>query len=1490
MNKNTLLLSKLGQLITLALLLICFSFTIKSQNPSTVWTFVYSETWPHEVWGCPLCTNPLTVPAETRIAYAADYYYFAGSQIIYHLDRNFFATFQGGRLVGGNYETQSCRYKTWGYSTFARDPYGSQCTQLSNKVKVQFSEPAIGKTITIKGAYPQRIKVTENGRQPIYFDLLSENDGNGQPTINGYGTFSLSNKKISGLTVESNSPTYVFSVDSISVTRVPGSYSPKGKNPPPNYCNVTPIDRPAPQIINSHDWSMNAEVTDDDGLVLTDVRLKGRLMAERISVPYYQITTKQGETLDPTQRGELRPSDTGGNLRSRLVSYEETILSDRFVIKATYAIDAISSSQSCLSITQSYEFLADGVGGACTPPASEHIPVGFQLSCNRWRALVNYDFKGSGGKTIQSFNVAQRSHFQVNGHAKNSVGLFKDCDVFRLGLGCIFTSGSGGPVFKSKINPLVSETYAPVIVNGKETKSWDNFHQSYKGWISEPGSNLLVYPFVAAGCPECAHSHWRWGTQFGEAFGNGYPFVPQNSKQDLSIGIFRYRPSEEDPSNIYDLFSLANPEPVRSRPSNLTDLLEIDPFTWTTAREVVQWMSATAKDAPSDEFFRHYSFFITDDPYVLKSISGNNLFSRNNSPREKGPNAAASNGLTGGDAPVSIVYRHLYKDGSTTFVERDPGAIAQLPTGYVHYNNISYDVRTDAAVSGPHTINFNLPSVTEQPMFDTLRVLHSEPDPFNPPQARWVDRTILAPNTPSPDFANRNISAKVNEVGPFVIARLINPPPPNTNISDLGVTITESADPVVAGNALVYTVNVTNTGPDMATGVVLSSGLSPDVRFISADGGTRTCNEVNGTVVCNMDSIASETTLTVTITVEPDEGQIRFPSEGKPILNTVFVTGNESDPVEANNESTISTNALPNPNAPPTAEIQSPARDAIFSGPAAFSAIIGATDSDGTITQAELFLNGESIGNGTLLEAGKYRIDLIDIPYGEHSLIAIATDNGGRKAVSDTVRFFVNGPILITLDSPEESSLFGTPVNIPLTATGVNGSGTIAQVQFFSNGEHVGNGTLSGTDQYNFTWVNAQVGPHSLRAVATDGNGVKSWSESANIYITYAPTVNITSPASGASYPKNGSIALTADARDFDGYVSSVEFLVNGTGSLGQATLTQANTFTRVWSTSQPGTYSVTAKAIDDAGLITISNPITVTVTNNPPTVSIMSPANGSTFGPLPSITLSADASDSDGYFNSVDFYDGSILLGSAYSSPYEFLWSNAGSGSHVLTAKVTDDNAAVTTSNPVSITVDSLGNALLVVGNTTLSAVDTAIKVRLQNLGLNVVVKSATSAVTADATGKLVVVISDSVSPTQVNTKFRTVAIPVVTLDPQLFDDMGMTATTSGNFGTTSSQKNVTITDAAHPMAGGLSGTVQVTNSNTTFGWGKPNANVPKIATLTSDSTKATNFGYVSGAVMPGLTAPERRVGFFYTASSSSLTTNGGLLFDNAVRWAAGL
>jgi hypothetical protein len=95
------------------------------------------------------------------------------------------------------------------------------------------------------------------------------------------------------------------------------------------------------------------------------------------------------------------------------------------------------------------------------------------------------------------------------------------------------------------------------------------------------------------------------------------------------------------------------------------------------------------------------------------------------------------------------------------------------------------------------------------------------------------------------------------------------------------------------------------------------------------------------------------------------------------------------------------------------------------------------------------------------------------------------------------------------------------------------------------------------------------------------------------------------------------------------------------------------------------------------------------TPANNPPTVSITSPANGATFGAPANITINASASDSDGTISKVDFYQGLTLLGTDLTSPYSYNWNNVAEGNYILTAVATDNQDAVTVSSDVNITVN---------------------------------------------------------------------------------------------------------------------------------------------------------------------------------------------------------
>jgi subtilisin family serine protease len=90
---------------------------------------------------------------------------------------------------------------------------------------------------------------------------------------------------------------------------------------------------------------------------------------------------------------------------------------------------------------------------------------------------------------------------------------------------------------------------------------------------------------------------------------------------------------------------------------------------------------------------------------------------------------------------------------------------------------------------------------------------------------------------------------------------------------------------------------------------------------------------------------------------------------------------------------------------------------------------------------------------------------------------------------------------------------------------------------------------------------------------------------------------------------------------------------------------------------------------------------------NNVPAITITSPYEGEIFGSPASITIEANASDTDGTIVKVEFYNGNDKIGTDYSAPYSFLWNTAEEGNHTLIAKAFDDFGE-TDSATVNITV----------------------------------------------------------------------------------------------------------------------------------------------------------------------------------------------------------
>ncbi len=443
---------------------------------------------------------------------------------------------------------------------------------------------------------------------------------------------------------------------------------------------------------------------------------------------------------------------------------------DTLIIEATYAVDGISSgSNSCLLITQRYEF--GNADKGCEPSA--------KLPCARFFPMVQYKFYGAGDEKLEYINMAQRSHFRPDRSFKNVGGIFRDCD----GDLCVVTDViSNNSVFSRRENPVVAEKSSPEIVinHGVDTNTWDNIHLSYRPHVHEPRA---VMP--AAGCPECVHVHWRWGVSSdnsvlglgGPQFFGGRPIIPRNSTQTVEFGLTKN-----------------NNRSVDFHPNNkFTELLNAEQLAST---DLIFWYSGTGY-REKETFFVHGGFFGPD-----KSL--NPPVNKNN---------------------VRIAFAHLYEDGETQVAQVSAAGLGALPSGYTAYNDLAYDISTEAIVSGPHTITFNVSSITDPAIFNRLRVLHAEHE------GHWVDATTLSPDSPVPDFANKAISARVDSFSPFVIALV------GETVDTTPPMITAPANIIANNTAGQCSAQVnpgTATGTDNLPGVVVSGIRNDGIALTEA--------------------------------------------------------------------------------------------------------------------------------------------------------------------------------------------------------------------------------------------------------------------------------------------------------------------------------------------------------------------------------------------------------------------------------------------------------------------------------------------------------------------------------------------------------------------------------------------------------------------------------------------------------------------------------
>jgi len=277
------------------------------------------------------------------------------------------------------------------------------------------------------------------------------------------------------------------------------------------------------------------------------------------------------------------------------------------------------------------------------------------------------------------------------------------------------------------------------------------------------------------------------------------------------------------------------------------------------------------------------------------------------------PEEAKNQGVNDTGGMVSITYANLYLKGPTRATPIDVKLIGPLPPRYALYTDRAYNLSTDAVVSGPHIVTFQLPSVTDAKTFDSLRILYGAEDFLNPGQKLWVDVTILAPNKDKPNFRTRTIKARVMEVGSFVVALSTQTAPEEVAVADISITLAHSPESVRLDMNLTYTLTITNNGPQTATRVGITDHTSPevDIIFISATSSQGNCWDDGSNTICSIGTLEAGASATVSIIVKPRSNGVTIPPTGVVVSNIAFVGANEKDPNRHNNMAQRNTTVLP---------------------------------------------------------------------------------------------------------------------------------------------------------------------------------------------------------------------------------------------------------------------------------------------------------------------------------------------------------------------------------------------------------------------------------------------------------------------------------------------------------------------------------------------------------------------------------------------------
>jgi uncharacterized protein YjbI with pentapeptide repeats len=187
-----------------------------------------------------------------------------------------------------------------------------------------------------------------------------------------------------------------------------------------------------------------------------------------------------------------------------------------------------------------------------------------------------------------------------------------------------------------------------------------------------------------------------------------------------------------------------------------------------------------------------------------------------------------------------------------------------------------------------------------------------------------------------------------------------------------------------------------------------------------------------------------------------------------------------------------------------------------------------------------------------------------------------------------------NVPPTITLTSPADGASLPFGETITISADAADSDGSVSRFEFYVDDTFLGYGVS--VPSSSFDWTDAAAGTHVITVIVFDDNGASA-SQSVTITVesqqnNQPPSVGITSPRNNQTVYRWWGTDFEVEASDPDSVITKVEFYADGT----LLHTDPSAPYSFYWWPDSRGTQTLTARAYDDGGADTTSDPVTVRV------------------------------------------------------------------------------------------------------------------------------------------------------------------------------------------------------------------------------------------------------------------------------------------------------